>query len=512
MRTVSRREVVAAGAAMAAIAGEASAMTESQIGPVVATRSGPVVGRRAGRVNVYRGIPYARPPVGALRFRPPDPAVAWREPLDAGAFGPGPIQPAIPLIQIPSGTSEACLTLNVWTPAEPGPHPVLFSIYGGGNILGASSQPSYDGTSFAEQGVVFVSANYRLGALGFMELGGIDPAYAGSGLNGLRDLEAALIWVRDNIEGFGGDPGQVSLMGVSAGGKNQCALAAMPSARGLFRRMAVQSGGGHTVFRSVEEATPVAEMLLAAVGLERRDIAGLAAAPAEAVLAAQGKVLVGFPRGFPFRPTVDGKILPQAPIEAARAGMTAGVDIVIGTARDEAALALTPVQAEQAPFRAGQLANLDLDRMRGLEPRYAEVLPDLSLGERRLRQLTAEEFWVPCVRFAEAHARAGGRTWMYRFDWAPSAGPFAGHAVHGSDGAFIYGGRGAVVADDARAEVARVHAMWAGWARTGELRLEGGTDWPRYELSRRDTLIFDRINRLEAGPRGEELRLWDAVL
>jgi para-nitrobenzyl esterase len=286
----------------------------------------------------------------------------------------------------------------------------------------------------------------------------------------------------------------------------------MPSARGLFRRMAAQSGGGHTVFRSVEEATPVAETLLAAAGLARRDVAGLVAAPAEAVLAAQGKVLESFPRGFPFRPTVDGKILPQAPIEAARAGATAGLDIVIGTVRDEAALGLSPAQAEQTPFRAGQLANLDLDRMRALEPRYAEVLPDLSLGERRLRQLTAEEYWVPCVRFAEAHARAGGRAWMYRFDRAPSAGPFAGHAVHGSDSAFIYGGRGAPVAEDARAEVARVHAMWAGWARTGELRLEGGPEWPAYDLSRRSTLIFDRITRIEIDPRGEELRLWDAVL
>jgi para-nitrobenzyl esterase len=487
-------------------------MTEDAPRPVVSTRSGPLVGRRAGQVNVFKGVPYARPPVGALRFRPPEPVAAWREPLDAGAFGPGPIQPAIPLIQIPSGTSEDCLTLNLWTPAAPGPHPVLFSIYGGGNFLGAASQASYDGTSFAEQGVVFVSANYRVGALGFMELGGIDPAYAGSGLNGLRDIEAALVWVRDNIEGFGGDPGQVSLQGVSAGGKNQCALAAMPSARGLFRRMAVQSGGGHTVFRSVEEATPVAETLLAAAGLARGDVAGLAALPAEAVLAAQGKVLESFPRGFPFRPTVDGKVLPQAPIEAARAGVTAGLDIVIGTARDEAALGLAPAQAEQAPFRAGQLANLDLDRMRALEPRYAEALPDLPLGERRLRQLTAEEYWVPCVRFAEAHALAGGRTWMYRFDWAPSAGPFAGRAVHGSDGAFIYGGRGAPVAEDARADVARVHAMWAGWARTGTLRLEGGPGWPAYELSRRSTLIFDRVARVEDAPRGEELRLWDAVL
>jgi len=489
-------------------------MTSEERRPIVVTRSGEVVGRRLGSGSVFKGVPFAKPPVGALRFRPPQPAEKWLEPLDAGAFGPGPIQPAYPMVEIPSGASEDCLTLNVWAPTAPGPHPVLFSIYGGANTIGASSQAAYDGATFSEQGLVFVSANYRLGAFGFMELGGIDPSYAGSGLNGLRDIEAALRWVRDNILAFGGDPDQVTLLGISAGAKNQCALAAMPSARGLFRRMTVMSGGGDTVFRSAEEATPVARALLVAAELGAGDIQGLVSMPASAVLAAQTKVMQTFPRGFPFRPTVDGTTLPHAPIDAARNGATAALDIVVGTNRDEAALML-PGAVANKPFRAGQIANLDLSRMLALEQKYETLLPDLSLADRHIRQLTAEEYWIPSVRFAEAHARAGGRVWMYRFDWAADAGPFAGYAPHGADSPFVYGGHGIpalVHSDDAKPAAMRAHAMWARWARTGSLGLEGGPEWPLYDDRRRLTFILDRVVHVDADPRGDERRLWDGVM
>jgi para-nitrobenzyl esterase len=472
--------------------------------PTATTTSGEVVGLWASGVRTFKGIPFAQPPVGALRFRPPRPPVPWSAPRDAADFGPGPVQPAHPMIQIPSGTSEDCLTLNVWAPADPGPHPVIFAIYGGGNFLGASSQHGYDGASFAARGLVFVSANYRVGALGFLELGGIDPDFAGSSLNGLRDIEAALCWVRDNIAAFGGDPGQVSLIGQSAGAKNECALAAMPSARGLFQRLAVQSGGGHTVFRSLEEATPVARALLQAAGIDGPAAAGLQALPVDALLAAQNKTLEGTALGFPFRPTVDGATLPMAPIEAARAGATRALDLVIGVARDEAALAL---ETGDPPFEARALANLSLEAMQALETRYVRQFPELSPKARRIRQLTAEEYWMPSVRFAEAHARAGGRTWMYRFDLPAPAGPFAGYAMHGADAAYVYGHR-----REATAEAAGIHDLWADWARTGLLRQPGGPDWPPYDERERLTFVFDQPNRVEADPRGDERRLWDGLL
>lgn len=488
-------------------------MTADNIAPRVTTRNGEVVGRRAGHCDVFKGIPFARPPRGLLRFRPPEPVADWREPLYAMDFGPGPIQPATPMVPLPSGTSEDCLTLNIWAPVALGPHPVLFLIYGGGNVLGAANQLESAGEAFSKQGLVCVAANYRIGALGFMELGGIDPAYAGSSLNGLRDIEAALRWVHDNIACFGGASDQVTLLGNSAGAKNQCALAAMPSARGLFHRLSIMSGGGHTFYRSADEAMPFTETVLCSGGLDAGSVSDLLAFPADALLLAQDGALATFPQGFPFRPAVDGATLPQGPIDAARIGATAGLDMIIGTNRDEAALMLLAKTAEK-PFNARQLAHLDLPRMIGLESDYAEALPNHPLVERRIRQVTAEEYWIPAVRFAEAHVRAGGRAWMYRFDW-DVPGPLTGYAAHGTELPFVYDGAGLPISSKsecAARAAEQFHAMWARWARTGRVELEGTPQWPTYDDRQRPTLIFDRDVRIESDPHGDERQLWTDVI
>ncbi|HKT54851.1 MAG TPA: carboxylesterase family protein, partial [Caulobacteraceae bacterium] len=456
----------------------------------------------------------AAPPVGARRFRPPQPPAPWSEPLDAANFGAAPMQAEAPVMKIPGPRSEDCLTLNVWAPREGGPYPVLFSIYGGGNVVGAASHALYDGTRFARQGLVYVNANYRLGAFGFLELGGLDPAYAGSGLNGLRDLIAALKWVKDNVAAFGGDPAKVAIMGQSAGAKNVCALATMPGARGLFQRAGVQSGGGHTVFGSPDEATPVAQAVLAAAGLSSRDVAGLAALPAEALISAQGRVMQDYPKGHPFRPTVDGADMPLRPIDATRAGATRDLDLVIGTTRDENALVDAPSKA-QGPFRPAQLSHASLESMQALEPRYANLAPALSITDRHIRQLTAEAYWVQAVRFAEAHATAGGRAHMYRFDIAVADGPFAGYATHAADLPFIYGSLGHLPMleppVEAMPDISRIHAFWANWAKTGDLIVADAPTWPPYDADKRRTFIFDHTPRIEEDPRGEERRLWNGV-
>ncbi|SFR88626.1 carboxylesterase/lipase family protein [Sphingomonas jatrophae] len=501
---IERRDFILGGLSAAACAARGQA---AGIGggdrPRVVTPSGPVIGRRADGLAVFKGIPFARPPVGPLRFRPPEPPVPWRSPLDAAAFGPIPWQPRIPMVDVPGTMAEDCLTLNVWAPVAKGPHPVVFSIYGGGNFLGAASQPGYDGAAFAKAGLLFVSCNYRLGAFGFAEFGTIDPAFAGSSLNGLLDIEAALRWVQGNIDAFGGDPERVTLLGLSAGAKNQATLAAMPSARGLFRRVTILSGGGETVDRTAAPGAAAARVLMDAAGV--RDMAALVTLPAEQIVAAQGKAMAAAERGFPFRPVVDGRLLPMAPIDAARAGRMAGLEMVVGTTRDEAALAYPPALAATRAFVASQLAHLPLERMQALEARYAATFPALPLAERRIRQLTAEEYWIPALRLAEAHAASGGRTWMVRFDVPAAAGPFAGMAPHGSDSAFVYGGGADPLA-------ARTHAMWADWARTGRPALDGGPAWPRYDLRTRETLILDAAPHIERDPRGDERTLWDGLL
>lgn len=480
--------------------------------PIVETIAGPVVGRQTGGLNVFKGIPYAAPPVGHLRFRPPQAVEPWTEPRDASRFGNGPMQPADARFDLGAARSEDCLYLNIWAPAEPGPHPVLFWIYGGANTTGAGSLAAYDGASFARRGLVFVSANYRLGSFGFVEWGGLIPELAGSGVNGLRDQIAALGWIRDNIAAFGGDADAVTLMGESAGGKDICALATSPAARGLFKRVAIQSGSGKTVHGSIEAATPVARAIVDAAGLD--DPRAILTLPAEAVIDAQLAGLKDWPQAFPIRPTIDDEIMPQRPIDAARAGATRHLGMIIGTTRDEWAL-FTPPGTPLQPLEQRQFANLDLATMTGMEARYAAALPDVSAEDRRIRLLTAEHFWMPSVRFAEAHAAAGGEAWMYRFDLASDAGPFKGYAPHAADLQFIFDASPEALSlglARSEPELSRsVHAMWARWAK-GLADLDGAPPWPAYRLDRRETMLIDVPPTVAADPRGEERVLWDGVI
>jgi para-nitrobenzyl esterase len=209
----------------------------------VATSGGLVRGQMAGGVRVFTGIPYGR----AARFAPPRPAARWAGVRDA--TGPAPVCPQRPGMMPFAGTmTEDCLALNIWAPAKSGRHPVLVYIHGGGNETGWSGEALTAGDRFAADGVVTVTVNYRVGALGFLETGALlGAAHAGSGNNGMRDLVLALRWVRANIAAFGGDPARVTIAGRSAGGKNVGTLLGMPMADGLYARAAIFSGGGQTV-------------------------------------------------------------------------------------------------------------------------------------------------------------------------------------------------------------------------------------------------------------------------
>src|SRR5690242_3481977 len=237
------------------------------------TRRGRVRGLAEGGLAVFRGIPYARPPIGPRRFGPPEPAESWTGTHDATLFGPSAPQNGAligPIMSLGIGrTDEDCLYLNVWTPAADGRRrPVLVWIHGGAFLLGSGSQMLYDGAALARRGdVVVVTINYRLGAFGFLRLrerfGQRLPA---TGNEGLLDQIAALEWVRDEIEAFGGDPGQVTIFGESAGSMSCATLLAMPRARGLFHRAILQSGGANFVW-PCEIATRLAEHVVAELGV-----------------------------------------------------------------------------------------------------------------------------------------------------------------------------------------------------------------------------------------------------
>ena len=247
-------------------------MTADRPSPVVHTRLGAARGVWLDDVARFGGLPFAAPPVGDLRFRPPAPPTAWEGERDATGFGH--VSPQNPsmlnalLGEEPEAQSEDCLYLNVWTtrPGEPTAGlPVMVWIHGGGFEMGSGSSPMYHGEKFARSGVVLVSINYRLGSLGFLELGHLDESYAGSGNNGLLDQVAALEWVRDHVAEFGGDPRDVTIFGESAGAMSVSLLLSMPSARGLFHRAVAQSGA-LSAARTPEHARKDADEFLGRAG------------------------------------------------------------------------------------------------------------------------------------------------------------------------------------------------------------------------------------------------------
>ncbi|MCO5295456.1 MAG: carboxylesterase family protein [Fimbriimonadaceae bacterium] len=454
-------------------------------GPTVTTRQGDLRGTVEDGLRVFRKVPFALPPTGRNRFRPPLPPQPWTGVRDA-------FQKALPAMQPGANGSEDCLYLNVWAPSGPGPFPVLMWIHGGGNEGGAAGD---NGGLFAREGIVVVLVAYRLGAFGFLELGDVlGEPYVGTGDNGIRDLEAALRWIRENAEAFGGDPSQVTIAGQSAGAKDVAALMAAKSARGLFSRAIMESGSGQTI-HSEDSAGEVVRGLLAALDLRTSDANQLLSMPAEAILEGQNRLDARYAHNFPFRPLVGGDYLPKRPVD-----MVEGtVPLLIGTNRDESIAFLAPADAD-LPIRSREVSNLDFSKVSAMEARYREAFPGMSTLVRKVRLLTAEEYWIPSVRFAEAHASRGGQTWMVRFDHTPSHSedPHVGFAAHGAELPFVWSHHPGWT----------MHETWVAF-------IQGRSpQWPRYDAHRRATRIFgqDGSTSVEDDPGGRERHLWDGVM
>lgn len=518
MSGVGRREFLAMGAALTASGPAAAQAGAPPPRRVVRVREGLLAGSEAGGIVFFKGVPYAAPPMGPLRFKPPVPALGWQGIRPATRFGSAPLQlnqsgvPTLDYLGAPR--AENCLLLNIWAPSGPGPHPVIVWIHGGANETGAASQPLYDGASFAKAGLVCVTVGFRLGVFGFLELGELlGPSFRGSANNGLRDIVAALRWVRDNIRAFGGDPRRVTLAGESAGAKNVCSLMASPWARGLFHSAIVQSGG-ETVHRP-ETALAAARIVAEAVAAQGGQPSQIHAMPAAHLMRLQAELRRRFDRPFPFRAVVDGEFLPERPVAAIAAGAGRGLRLLIGTNRDESILFTNSAAAER-PLAQSELANLDLAAALPVHRRYESAYGDLLPLERRVRFLTAEEYWHASMRIAIGHQASGAaETYVYRFDMPSALGPVAGWAAHGADLAYmwnrpddplmkrIYGPMDA----PRRALAADMNLRWARFARGEAPNLPGAVPWPRFG-ERRDLLRLGE--RIEAAPLdAAELALWE---
>jgi para-nitrobenzyl esterase len=482
---------------------------------VVTIRAGSVRGEGDDRVVRFLGIPYAAPPAGERRWRPPVAPSPWDGVRAASTAGPaarqptgGPMAGLVPGMDV-GDQGDDCLSVNVWTPATDGARrPVMVWLHGGAFSLGAGSLPAYDGTRLAaEQDVVVVTCNYRLGCFGFLHLE--DPSACPNA--GLLDQIAALRWVRDEITGFGGDPQNVTVFGESAGGGSVLSLLSMPAATGLFQRAIVQSGATDLLLDRAA-ATEVGEAFSRAAGVEPGDVAALRALPADRLVEAQAETAAGLYATvgtMPFHPCVDGRVLPWSWLDAARQGVNP-VPLVIGTTRDEMGL-FARMDPKVAALDADGLARR-LDRQ-GLDPTlvvsaYAEAGLDQPPAVWT-RVQTDVQMWAPALRILEARA-AHAPAWTYRFDW-PAADPRMG-AAHGVDIPFPFGTTeqwSDFLHDPAGAAElsATIRAAWASFARTGDPSTPD-LAWPSYDLERRPTLVLDGSPHVEDDPDAPVRRLW----
>lgn len=491
---------MAAAGTRLAFAGDATA-------PVVQTPLGELRGTLDGSVRVFRGVPFAQPPIGPLRFRAPRPASAWGAVRDATRFASAAMQPDA--TDVPQ--SEDCLYLNIWAPSQPGPHPVFVWIHGGGYTGGRSFDPLFDGPRFARQGIVCITVAYRLGVFGFLDLGpAFGPAYEGGANNAVRDVILALSWVQGNIASFGGDPRRVTVGGESAGAKLTDTLMGVPSAKGLFQVMISESGGAERIWSAPQSAGITAQFVAQWKTSSGREAAALKDAPAASILNAQTSFLQASSLHFPLRPEVDGSLLPRYPLAAIQGGSTRRKRLLLGTNLDESALFLGPHPAHD-PGPA-DLGNLSVSQFRQVEAKYPRVYPGMDEPLQRIRSLTAEEYWIPSLRVADAHVRAGGTAFVYRFDYAPQYGRFAGLAFHSSELAFVWEQPRPNAPSATEQLATAMHDAWCAFIRGEPPRAANLPAWPAYNLQTRPTMLLNTTSRIENAPQKAEFALWNGLL
>lgn len=476
-------------------------------------------GSREEGVAVFRGIPFAEPPVGSLRFAAPRPVPGWDGVRPAVSYGPPPPQGgALGMAALAKdAVGDDWLTVNVWSP-EPGPGaglPVMVWIQGGAYTVGMSGLPEYDGGRLARDGgVVVVTLNYRVGLEGFGQIEGA-PAN-----RGLLDQIAALEWVRDNIRAFGGDPDRVTVFGESAGGGSIAALLAMPRAAGLFGRAVAQSVPG--TFFTPELAADIATACATELGLRPTvaDLSTVAPARLSAAGDAVGAKMAQWAerwgqvahRSIPYSPVVDGDTLPVTPWQALAAGAARDIELLVGHTRDEQRLltALEGLLGQVTPEQAAaalQIFAPDGDGAR----RYRDGFP--AAGPDELYELVHSDwlFRMPSLHLAQAQTAGGGRAHVYELTWsAPGMGGAFG-ACHGLDVPLVFGnldrGQPALLigespSPEAEALSAHMRAAWTAFATHGD------PGWPAYDTEQRLVQLFDASPAVTAYPEETSRLIW----
>ncbi|MDZ7413081.1 MAG: carboxylesterase/lipase family protein [candidate division KSB1 bacterium] len=499
---------------------------------IVKTSFGWIRGVQEGRVLAFRGIPYAQPPIGPLRFRPPHKPLAWSGVRDAGSYGPAPMQVGSPVSAqmglAPPEVHEDCLSLNIWTPAaDDAQRPVLVWLYGGAWVTGAGSLPLYNGARLAARGeVVVVTLNYRLGLFGFLRGTGVcGDALNTTGNEGLLDQIAALEWVRDEIAGFGGDPQNVTVWGQSAGARSAALLTVMPRARGLVHKV-IQQSGGLALRQTLTSADGVMHRLLKAMGLTPAQADRLREVPAATLLDLQQRLT---PRtgGHFYGPVADGELIPTDPFEAVATGASRGIPLLCGTNLDEMKFFRALDPAVEGLDNAGLL-----DRCRTLVAQvgHAERVLETYRAARLARgaETSATELWfalasdhtyrTPIMRQAEQHAAHTPATYAYLFTWRSPAQSGRLGAAHCMEIPFVFGrlddpGMGSFTGQGSAVQQLSEQMMdaWIAFARTGNPATAALPVWPAYTANRRTTMVFDESVTVVDAPMEAERAIWTSV-
>jgi carboxylesterase 2/para-nitrobenzyl esterase len=476
----------------------------------------------SGEINVFRGIPFAAPPIGENRLRPPQP-VEWQGVREAFTFGPKPPQSVYPpevASLIPPELTESgddCLTLNIWSSDLNSCQPVMVWIPGGMfeyHATGAS--PCYDGSRFARDGVVLVTINYRVGAEGFLYL------EDGVANLGLLDQVAALEWIQANISAFGGDPDRVTIFGESAGALSVATLLSMPRAKGLFQSAIVESGGAQHV-NTAATAKRIGRRLADKLGVEPTR-AAIAELSIEKVIEAQNALrndLMTAPdrdfwgevtmTGMPWAPVIDGDVIPETPLDRVRDGAEADVKLLIGSNTEEWRLFVVPggIIDHISPEILAMTTNaLGLPAETGLAT-YREAYPDAGSGDLFAAVMTDWSWRIPAVRLADAHS-ANAKTFMYEFAWqSPQYGGRLG-AGHALEIAFAFdtlglGTEALLGATPPQSLADAMHGAWVAFAKTGE------PGWPEYNVQQRHTMRFDTHSRMVGDPMARVRSIWEGI-
>jgi para-nitrobenzyl esterase len=502
---------------------------------VATTIHGKLEGSISDGILGFKGIPYAAPPVGPLRFRPPAKLAAWSGVRDATRFGnramqsdaPGNIAPPIRevfSVTDPGPMAEDCLYLNVWTPAleDGGNRPVMVWLHGGAFISGSGASPWTDGTRLALKGnVVVVTLNHRLGAFGYLHLAKMGGAqFAASGNIGMLDIVAALEWVRDNIARFGGDPDNVMLFGESGGGAKICALMAMPTAQSLFHKAVVQSGPSVETM-SAAAATETARQLMQE--LDAASVAALIEAPAERLLAAQNAVLARLGalsfanrRKQGFNPVIDGTVLPGGPFAPAAPDIAKHIPLMIGTNRDEMNLffGLAPWAEGLAQDKLADAARQFVgDRADAIVGAYRAARPAASPRDLVLGIATDQSIRMPSLTIADRKvAQGGGPVYVYLFTWATPVVEGKLGSCHALEIPFVFDNLDKTrLTGDSPTRGVLADAMsraWIEFAYKDDPNHAGIPHWPTYNSSERPTLIFDLLCRVANDPFAAERKAW----